>query len=213
MPPSDHIVTELPDPWLYVDEIAHRTMNDYAFMLAAIDCAAGDLIDPNSLRVLDEVRARLKAGAYAHRLLRPPRARVVRRLDEDMERLCVALSSLMPPDQTIGLTLCCEPVEFDARRSWQACLIVSELVTNAVKHSFRGGDVGEVAIEVRRIGAELRLVVSDNGSACEVASLGRGSGIVSGLVEQLGGVLWRKHTPTGSTIVVSCPAEDDFGRL
>lgn len=197
--------------WLYIDEIAHRTMNDYAFMLATVECASRAVTDPNSAQALNSISARLRAGVKAYRALTPPRREGVRRLDEDLEDLCAALSISAAADRAIGITLFCDPVELGARRSWQVGLIVSELVTNAVKHAFPERDGNEVTINVREVCGQLVIAVADNGSASEVVSIGRGWRIIGDLVTTLGGVVRRKHALDGSMIIVALPAIEEDG--
>jgi two-component sensor histidine kinase len=197
--------------WLYVDEISHRTMNDYAFMLATVERASRAVRDPIAVTALADVSARLAAGAGAYRVLGPPRDDDARRLDEDLEQLCAALSVSGLDVRNIGLTLCCEPVTLSARRCWIACLIVSELVSNALKHAFCDRGSGEIAIDVRAMAEQLRIVVSDNGCGAKVVTPGRGMGIVNALADELDGALLRRQTPSGSTIVLICPLQQEAG--
>lgn len=191
--------------WLYVDEITHRTMNDYAFMLARVDRVRRGVSDQAAASALDDIRARLTAGVRAYRVLRPPREDSACRLDEDLEGICAALSDSAPGEQKIGLTLFCEELLLSADLRWRVSLIVSELITNAMKHAFVGRDIGEVAIDVRVVGGDLRIVVSDDGRGAPRSKCGRGTGIVNALVEDLGGAVWRDHAPAGSVVVVMCP--------
>ncbi len=193
--------------WLYVDEIAHRTMNDYAFMLASIERASRAVSDPIAASALAGIKARLAATAGAYRALCPPSDDGPRRLDQDLERLCAALSHC--GDENVSLTLVCEPVSMPAQRCWRACLIVSELVSNAAKHAFAACDAGEIVVDVRSLRGELRIVVTDNGIGSDIAVPGRGTRVVSALAQELGAVIWRKHTPSGSIIVVMCPLDEE----
>jgi two-component sensor histidine kinase len=48
-------------------------------------------------------------------------------------------------------------------RAIHAGLIVSELVTNALKHAFPEGGAGEVRVRLRTVGPDLEISVQDNG--------------------------------------------------
>lgn len=191
--------------WLYVDEVAHRTMNDYAFMLARVERARRRVRDPAAADALADIKMRLTAGAWAYRALRPPRENGVHRLDEYLERLCAALSASAPGEQEIGVTLYCEELSLAADLRWRVGLLVSELMANALKHAFVGREAGEIAIDVRAIAGDMRIVVSDNGRGAQGGVCGRGTGIVNALVEELGGAVWREYAPAGSIVVVMCP--------
>ena len=193
------------DAWTYIDEVTHRTVNFYTSMVASVQYAAMRVRDPSSRGVLEGVADRLRAQARAQNLLRPPRGASVRRLDEDLEVLCAALSATLLAERSIELTLFCEPIAMDARRAWQARLIVSELVMNAVRHAFGEGESGAIAVEIRRCGETLRCIVSDNGSAAVAPLPGGGTTIVDGLVMDLDGKVSRAFGSAGSMVCVQFP--------
>lgn len=192
--------------WLYADEITHRVVSDYTFMLLAVENAARVVADPIGERALNEVKGRLRAAVTAHRVLSAPKETGLRRLDQDLEELCAALSTSMLADRSIMLTLSSEPVELPAQRCWQTCLIISELITNAAKHAFDEPEGGDVMIDVRLVGENLRCVVSDNGGLARAAVPGAGAKIVDAIARELGGTVWRSHARSGSVIVLVCPA-------
>jgi|SRR5215469_5038756 len=78
--------------WLYLDEIMHRVLNDYTVMLSFVRLASPKISDEAGRQTLDELSLRLDAAVKAFRALAPPAYSEFRRLDEDLERLCRALS-------------------------------------------------------------------------------------------------------------------------
>src|SRR5262249_35248916 len=190
--------------WLYIDELIHRTLNDYTFMLATLDRASrgvGNTIEGGALQV---VRQRVRSAAQVYRVLTPPKDdSSCSRLDVDLEDLCKAISVGVLQDLGVILTLYCDPIAMPARECWRVCLIVSELVTNAARHAFAAVEGGAITIEVRFAADKLLCVVSDDGVGPEKVCLGHGSRIVDALVSELGGTVTRIHRPTGSTIVLA----------
>lgn len=193
-----------PDAWLYIDEITHRTLNDYTAMLSMLRRASSGMTDAAGVAVLDAVSARLRAAATAYGALRPLRGSLVRNLDDDLECLCASLTSSILADRSIRLTLAAEPIALDAQRSWQVSLIVSELVMNAAKHAFSSAG-GNIVVNLRAIGQTIHCAVIDNGRASLDRMPGRGAGIVDALAEDLGGQVIRQFSRTGSTIVLHIP--------
>jgi len=64
----------------------------------------------------------------------------------------------------IRLALDLEPVSLSVDTAVPCGLILNELTTNALKHAFRGGKGGEVAVSLRgAMDGEVRLCVRDNG--------------------------------------------------
>ncbi|HEV7691563.1 MAG TPA: ATP-binding protein [Hyphomonadaceae bacterium] len=192
------------DAWLYIDEITHRTLNDYTAMLSMLRRASAGMSDVTGVAVLDAVSARLRAAAAAYGALRPLRGSLVRNLDDDLECLCASLTSSILADRSIRLTLAAEPVTLSAQRSWQVSLIVSELVMNAAKHAFAGAG-GAIVINARADGRMIQCAVIDNGKGSPGYMPGRGSGIVDALAAGLGGQIIRQFSRTGSTVVLRIP--------
>jgi two-component sensor histidine kinase len=53
------------------------------------------------------------------------------------------------PGVNIRLDLPAEPITFDVDRTLHLGLIINELVTNAIKHAFPSGKLGEIGIAAR----------------------------------------------------------------
>lgn len=195
------------DPWLYLDELTHRTLNDYSIMLAMIRRASSRFGGAGGLAVLADIATRLEAGAAAFGALRPSKATPSRNLDEDLEQLCASLSASRLADRCIGLTLSAEPIVLDSHRSWQVCLIVSELITNAAKHAFGTLTGGTIIVDVSSDQGALTCIVMDNGNASPNAAPGRGSRIVDALAADLRGSITRSYSRNGATICLGVPLE------
>ena len=94
-------------------------------------------------------------------------------------------------------------------------LLVTEVLTNSIKHAFTADHPGEVRLTLERISAEnLRLTIADNG--CGMAGqppttttnrpLGLGTTIIKGFAAQLSGTL-KVDGSNGVTTVVEFPEE------
>ena len=147
------------DVWLYVDELTHRTTNDYTAMLAVVEHASDFVADPMGQRALARVPERLRGAAIAHRALRDPKTDAPKRLDAELELLCEALCASLLEGRPISLTLNCDPINLNGQRCWRLCLILSELVRNAVRHAFVAQGAGRIIIEVRQEAGGLRCAV------------------------------------------------------
>jgi two-component sensor histidine kinase len=191
---------------LYLDELSHRTINDYTAMLAALEFARRNVADDASRSALDQVARRLRSAALAYRVLQPPANNAPQRLDHALEHTGAALCASLLEGRAISLTLMCDPVELTGPRCWQACLVVSELIRNAVRHAFADRDEGAIFVELRTNGAQVCCTVSDNGRAPDVVLPGRGTAILEGLAGRLDGKIRRVHTPAGSLVALTFPA-------
>ena len=191
--------------WLYLDEVTHRTLNDYSVMLAMLRRAAGNMTDAAGLATLDAIAKRLRAGAAACSALRPPANSGVRQLEDHLEHLCSSLTSSILEDRSISLRLVAEPVRLSAEKCWQISLIVSELVMNAARHAFFFTAGGAIAVNARVIDGIIECAVVDNGVAKANVAPGRGSSILDMLAADLGGTIARRFTEAGSTVVLRVP--------
>ena len=198
------------DPWPYVAEITHRTLNDYTNLLAALRRVRSRVADGAAGQLIEEMAERLHSTARAYRALSPPRTGGERRLDKQLQELCSALTRSILADRAIRLTVICEPVSVSARRAWQLCVIVSELVSNAARHAFVEKRTGEIVIELRVNAAdEIVCAVVDNGSAGPSAAPGCGTDIVDALTADLGGSVLRDRKPEeGLAVVLRVPRRD-----
>jgi len=93
-------------------------------------------------------------------------------------------------------------------------LIINELITNSLKHAFRGRDFGEVRVEFQALpGGDYSLAVGDDGVGIpedlrieEAHSLGLR--LVRTLTEQLGGRL-TVESKCGTRFAIQFPATDE----
>lgn len=202
-----------PDAWLYIDEITHRTLNEYTAILALVRRASAVVLDETSGQVLEDVAFRIHAAAASLRALRPPREGHVRDLDRELETLCTALTSSLLLPRGITLTLSSDPVTISAYRCWQILLVISELITNCARHAFQCTDRGSVTVRVCVQSEAVHCAIIDDGTFRRDAAPGRGTGIVNGLVGDLGGSITRYFSEAGTTVSFTVPlAEAFFGR-
>jgi two-component sensor histidine kinase len=93
----------------------------------------------------------------------------------------------------------------DSARCWRLGLIVSELITNAVRHAFDGVG-GNIRVEIFSSRSFVECRVSDNGRAVKPIRAGRGLRIVEALAGTLGGTIDYVIGEHGSAAVLVFPA-------
>jgi two-component system, sensor histidine kinase PdtaS len=202
--PNERIVPPMA-AWLYVDEVTHRALNDFAILSALVRRAASKVEDAATREALDDVMRHLHTVASTLHVLKPPRDNATRDLNSDLEELCGALSTLIASEKPVRLTLLSEPVTLSAVHSWKICLVIAELVMNAARHAFRSASSGEIIVDMSIHDGTLRCAILDNGYAGAVVAAGRGSAILDAIAAELDGVIGRTHTARGSAIVLHVP--------
>ena len=197
------------DLWLFDEEIEHRIANEFAMALASISLAAAGSTSAEVKTVLAGTARRLRDFANVHRSLQPPTGDGLVDLSDYLQRLCVSMARARLNERGIDLDFVGHCADIAADRCWRVGLIVSELITNAIRHAFadRGG---AITVEIGSAADIVHCRVSDNGKSCGSAAPGRGSRIVEALAGELGGCVERQFTATGTTVLLAFPEHDLF---
>ena len=186
---------ETNDGGILLRELSHRTANTLQVAVAALHLGRrgrGDLIDA----ALD----RIGGAADLHGLL----ANVPASRDpmDALVDICHATRRAAGASARVELDFDLRPVEIAPTSAGPIGMIVTELVSNSIRHAFGDGP-GRISVSIGPSPAGVEIAIEDDGS-CEgwSRSGGQGRGIVDGLAAALGGVLVRTRTPSGSARVV-----------
>jgi two-component sensor histidine kinase/PAS domain-containing protein len=180
-----------------VREIHHRVKNNLAIMISLINMQVRQLKHPEVLAALADTKARLFSMSLLHEMLY--RSGRMDRVDVKgyLGSLCGHLEqSLGMPAQGVQiLSRLPDALTLEIDQAVPCGLIVSELVSNAIKHAFPGARQGEIMVElVVEEPDSITLCVADNGLGLpdglkidQVVTVGLT--LVNALTRQLGGTL------------------------
>ena len=105
-------------------------------------------------------------------------------------------------------TVTCDEIFLELDQTVSVALIVSELVTNCLKHAFKDGSQGHIAIIFRQYPEqrELVLTISDDGCGATTPchSKGLGKTIINGLAAQLHACMTWENVG-GTTVTLRFP--------
>jgi two-component sensor histidine kinase len=191
--------------WLYVDELMHRTINDYSEILSILRLASLEQAGTAKNDALKQVADRLRASVATFRALSPPATNSLRSLDLALKDLCDSVSGSTLVDRPVTLNLISEPINAGAQCCWQVSLIVAELITNAVRHAFTALTGGSILVHLHAKNGNIHCTVSDSGASKAVVSPGRGTAIVDALASEIGGTVVRHFSSSGSTVMLIVP--------
>ncbi len=191
----------------------HRIGNSLATVSSLLGLQLARTSSDEVRNALEAAQLRVQAIASGHRRLR---------LGADLETTDAAefltdviddLAAAMPPDKAVRFEKQLEPMIIPARDATTLGIVVSELVTNALKHAFAGGQGGTVFIRFGRPdGGATALTVEDDGSGIVAgeAQDGLGALIVKQLARQFGGSEpeYRARDGGGTSITVRLPRLD-----
>lgn len=147
---------------LLLAEIHHRVKNNLQIMSSLFSLQMRFSQDPELQKILKESQSRIRSMALIHEKLYH---------SQDFEQLDFAdyLKSLsqyllhLYASGGVRLKFEIDPVKLNMEQAIPCGMIVTELVSNALKHAFPDSRSGEILIGFHQDSASKRLIVSDNG--------------------------------------------------
>ncbi|SFK39161.1 sensor histidine kinase [Methylocapsa palsarum] len=204
---------KLTEQHLLFRDLQHRVANNLQFASSVLTLQRRRVMeDPSSAPdALDDARERLVNMAIIYRRLYAPGQMRVS-LSAYLEGLCLDLiEASTSKDIACRVESTLETI--DDRKLVPVSLILTEIVTNAVKHAF-DGESGEIDIHLGAAGGACVLTVRDNGRGLPdnfqpSMRTGQGLLIMQALTRQLGGELEFSRAPQ-TTVRLSFPREDNI---
>jgi two-component sensor histidine kinase len=186
-------------------ELQHRAKNSFGMIRGLIGYVAAEGHPPETRQVLEKLDQRVSSVAELYSLLYASSSPGEVWLDEYCRRIVDAMSGL---DESVRMRSVLEPVRVSVSLAAPVGLIVTELLTNALKYAFPGGRKGEILLSLAREGATgVRIEVRDDGVGLPPgyqASRGPGTGLalVEGLAGQIGGAVSLEGDASGTRAVL-----------
>ena len=173
---------------LLLREVYHRVKNNLQIVDSLILLQSRRLSDPDSRAALEGLRRRIFALGLVHQQLMGSADLSTFDIAPFLHELAANLAEANAT-QGIDITVRAAPIDVGLDVAVPLGLLVTELVTNAVKHAFPDGKgTIEITLDQRPDGG-VDLVVRDDGQGFELEAVrkrrGLGADIVRGLVAQL----------------------------
>ena len=196
-------------------ELDHRVKNNLQVVSSLVLLKARQIQDESTRRVLHNMGERISALSTVHRLLYTVGDVSRFALKEYVGDLTADLMTALPKGQ-IRLDLDVAPVAISAAKATPLALLMNEIVGNALKHGHPDGGRGRVAIAVRKLDGDVRIVIEDDGIGLEAdGASGRGFGrtLIELLVRQLRAPIdWQDAQP-GTRVLVTVPLNAEEAQL
>ncbi|WP_240313576.1 sensor histidine kinase [Sphingomonas carotinifaciens] len=193
---------------LLTREASHRVKNSLSLVSAMLNLQMHEDEDPRVARLLGDAQARITAIAQAHdRLWRGEKVGIVA-LDD---LACGILEQLSEQSPAHDISCDIEHLEISADTAIPIGLMLTELVTNAIKYAY-GEDGGPIAVRLAARDARIVMTVTDEGAGLpdgfDVKAASRkslGMRMIVSLARQLRGRVTIENCARGACATLDMP--------
>ena len=192
---------------LLLREITHRVNNEFASAIQVVSLSAAKTRDTKARAALTHVMEKLHNFARVHRALQMPANNDCIDASTYLRELCRSISRSKLENRNIELVLVEQPLQMPSEQCWLMGMIVSELITNAIRHAFDQHG-GTIRVQCRTSQRFVECRVCDNGSASSTdVRPGSGLRILEALAQAFGADFQFDFGEDGSEAVLSIPIE------
>ena len=170
-------------------ELQHRAKNSFCMISSMINIAAGSGKFPDAKSALRYLDSRVNSISELYSLLYSSGSFTTIRLDDYCARVAVPLVKM---SEILTLELRTEELTIPVKIATPIGLILTELITNAVKYAFPGGRRGTITLSLHKTSSGARLELVDDGIGLPVGfkpagTDGMGLNLVRALAAQIEG--------------------------
>lgn len=171
-------------------EVDHRIGNSLQLVSSFISLQQRELKDEGSRQALMEAQTRIEAVAQVHRRLYTSADIATVAADDYLQGLVAELDKSLGPDgEGLDIKVEVQPLKVTPDQAVSLGVIVTELITNAVKYAYQPGEAGEIRVWLGRTdeGRALLVVEDDGPGLTQAAPKGTGLGtrIIKAMAEGL----------------------------
>jgi len=144
-------------------DVHHRVKNNLQVIASLLGLQAEYVQDRRVLEALADSQNRVRAMALVHERIYQSQDLATVDLGAYLRDLAERLFAALGADANVTLDVDAEPIALSMDAAIPCGLLVSELVSNSIKHAFPGGRRGTVRITLHRHDGEIQLTVADDG--------------------------------------------------
>ncbi len=191
---------------LLLREMQHRIANSLQIVAGILLQKAAAVESGDARLHLLDAYGRVMAVAAVQRQLLESRQSSMIRLDHYLTELSKRLTESLTDKVSLSVTIE-GSVTWESDKAVAIGLIVTELITNALRHAFPGSRCGKIDVTFNAIGSVWSLSVSDNGVGHPNASVaparpGYGTKIIDALTRKLDAHVGVESSPKGTRVTV-----------
>lgn len=176
-----------------LSELQHRVKNNLQYVISFLEMQKESANFNNLEEIIRENQNRIHSMALLHKKLSVQEDFNIINLKNYLTELTsVVKESYDNQKQKIALNVHCEIDAFPLDKALPIGLIVTELISNSMKHAFHKVSIGVITIEISETKDGFLLYYSDNGPGFDFYQTqhkGLGMEIINGLIKQLKGTV------------------------
>ncbi len=181
---------------MLLSELQHRVKNNLQHVISILEIQKESVDFNNIDELLRSNQNRIHTMALLHKKLN-----VLDNVNEvDFRKYIAELAELIKDSydnhkKKITLNVLCEIQTISIEKALPLGLIITELVSNSMKHAFKKQNIGIINIQITKTQTGKQLYYSDNGSGFDFTKAnekGLGQEIINGLIDQLDGTIQTK---------------------
>lgn len=195
--------------WL-LREVNHRCANSLQLVASLVSMQATHVKDATARQALLETVNRINAVGQVHRRLYSTDDVRTVEMAPYLQNLIDGLGAAMAAEgRNHAIKLDADPVRIGTDRAISIGVIVSELITNALKYAYADGPEGEVRVSLKQTGQDVTLTVADDGAGLPPApGKGLGMRIIAAMADALKGEIdMAQAEAKGARIAITLPIE------
>ena len=180
---------------LLMKEIHHRVKNNLQIVASLLNLQANQISNPEARAEFALARDRIRALATLHRTLYAEDTLTSLNMAVFLKELCEQTLHIAGAyeEGRVALDIDCDNFWMDPDQAVPLALIVTELITNAIKYAFPDGRRGTIIMRLLRDDNQVTLYIADDGIGFDFNEEQRAQGIglrlIHGFVRQLRGVM------------------------
>jgi PAS domain S-box-containing protein len=192
---------------MLIREAEHRIKNSLQMVISMLMLQKKTIVDPVAAEAISNSIARVGAIAEAHFALQ--QSADLRQVDLGamLREVCTRLTSLR--EKTALECIFEGDLTISADQAIPTALLVSELLTNSLRHAYPPEMPGTIVVMVKNLAGELTVTVRDDGIGIPDSTqrrTGLGSKLIGMFVDQVGGEMHVSSPPGGgATVSVTIP--------
>ena len=181
---------------LLIKEINHRVKNNFALVCSLLSIQQQNIEDEEIREIFEEAQNRIQSIALVHKQLYGSEDLAQIDFSTYINSLVMQLmGGFEHKTGQISIDLDIKEVALDIAKAIPCGLIINELITNAFKHGFQNRENGKIAVKMQYLkDYKIKLTIANDGNPFpddvdfrNTQTLGLQ--LVTGLVEQIGGII------------------------